>query len=207
MSLIFSRTPVGPVDAEQPLRVADVDQRQRAVVFEVARVEDREHRELLQPRHDAGRRDLALRRDQRDLLAQRDAAARARVRRRARCRTRRRPAPSAARRAPAVAMSDTSGSAAGSTPRISTPRTLSPRVSSACALTYGAAPITSGFLRAACAVRLPVRQRAVGREHLDVRDAPTACGRAPATRSRSSPTARRSAPSRRARCRASRCRR
>ena len=49
-------------------------------------------------------------------------------------------------------MSDTSGSAAGSTPRISTPRTLSPRVSSACALTYGAAPITSGFLRAACAV-------------------------------------------------------
>ena len=33
------------------------------------------------------------------------------------------------------AMSDTSGSAAGSTPRISTPRTLSPRVSSACALT------------------------------------------------------------------------
>ena len=50
-----------------------------------------------------------------------------------------------------VANSDTCGSAAGSTPRIRTPRTLSPRVSSAWALTYGAAPTTSGFLRAASA--------------------------------------------------------
>jgi hypothetical protein len=66
--------------------------------------------------------------------------------------------------------SDTCGSASGTTPRISTPRTVSPRVSNACALTYGAA---SDDLRMPLGGRghgLPVVQRAVDRKHLDVRD-------------------------------------
>jgi hypothetical protein len=59
-----------PLDPEQPFGVADMYQRQRAVVFVVSRVEGPRQRELLEPRHHACRSDLALRRDQRDLFAQ-----------------------------------------------------------------------------------------------------------------------------------------
>ena len=51
-----------------------------------------------------------------------------------------------------LSISDTCGSSAGSTPRSATPLTASWRVSSACASTYGAAPITSLFWRASLAV-------------------------------------------------------
>jgi hypothetical protein len=57
------------VGAEQARRVADVDQRQRAVVLEVTRLEHAHHLELAQPRHHPGRRHVALRRDQRHPVA------------------------------------------------------------------------------------------------------------------------------------------
>jgi hypothetical protein len=47
-------------------RVVHVHQGQRRVVFEMPRVEGAHHRHLLEPRHHAGRRDLAAGRDQRD---------------------------------------------------------------------------------------------------------------------------------------------
>jgi hypothetical protein len=50
-------------------RVLLVDHGQRRVVFVVARIEGADHGELLEPRHHAGRRDLAARRHQRDLVA------------------------------------------------------------------------------------------------------------------------------------------
>ena len=53
------------LDAEQARRVVEVDQRQAAVVLVVAGVEGADDGELLQPRHDAGRRDLAAGRDER----------------------------------------------------------------------------------------------------------------------------------------------
>jgi hypothetical protein len=51
------------------LRVAHVDQREAAVVLVHADLEDADHLEGFQPRHDPGRRHRALRRDQRHLVA------------------------------------------------------------------------------------------------------------------------------------------
>ena len=51
------------VDAEQLGGVVEVDQREPAVVFVVAGVEGADDGELLQARHDAGRRDLAAGQD------------------------------------------------------------------------------------------------------------------------------------------------
>ena len=64
-----SCTPVGPSTRNRLRRVVQVHQRQRAVVLVVAGLEGADHGELLQPRHHAGRRDLAAGRDHRDLVA------------------------------------------------------------------------------------------------------------------------------------------
>ena len=87
--------------------------RQRRVVLVVARIEGADHGELLEARHHAGRRHLAARRHQRDLVADRARTASAPARRPARCRTR--PAP-ACRARPAAQwspMSVTCGSSFG----------------------------------------------------------------------------------------------
>ena len=130
MSAIFRRTPVGPSPRNSLRGIVDVGQTQRAVVFVVAELEDAEDGELLQPRHDAGRRDLALRRDQRDLVAdaQRRARARAAAEDDAELAGLQRVSGSPRTVLPKSA---TLGSASGSMPRTSTPRTASPRVSSA----------------------------------------------------------------------------
>ena len=54
---------------EHPFRVFDVHEGQRRIVFVMPGLEDAGHGELLQARQHAGRRHLALRRDQRHLVA------------------------------------------------------------------------------------------------------------------------------------------
>ena len=143
-----SRTPVGAVERKSLRGVVEVDQREAAVVFVVADLEDADHGELLEPRHHAGRRDLALRRDQRHLVAdahaerarqlgaEHDAELAGHEARRAR------------RRCMCAARSATFASSLGIDAAHDAPRMSSPRASSACAATNGAAPTTCGLLRA-----------------------------------------------------------
>ena len=57
----------------EPLGVLHVDEGQAAVVFEHADLENADHLESFQARHDAGWRHCALRRDQGHLVAGKDA--------------------------------------------------------------------------------------------------------------------------------------
>jgi hypothetical protein len=51
------------------LRVLQVDERQAGIELVLADLEDADHRELLEARNHPGRRDLALRHDQHQLVA------------------------------------------------------------------------------------------------------------------------------------------
>ena len=152
-------------------RVLHVQQRQAAVVLEVAGIEGADHRHLLEARHDAGRRDLPAGRDQRDGVAGAHAQAARQLRRRARCRTSPAPAAPACPAPWSAARSVTCGSRAGSMPRTMAPRMSSPRASRDCAATKGAAPTTSGFARASRSVRCTSGSTPPpGPVDLDVRD-------------------------------------
>ena len=203
MSVSLSRTPVGPSIRNSRCGVADVYQRQRAVVFVVARVERPRQRELLEPRHDARRRDLALRRDQRDLLAEAHAE---RPRELAAQHDAELAVLQGGQRLPPYQRSDVRHRrlcAGFDTANQNAAHRIAAR-QQGLRVDVGRG---ADDLRVAARLALDLTpvDRIAARQILRRARPPTACGHAPATRSRSSPKARRSGPSRRAQCPASKC--
>ena len=171
-SFSFSCTPLGPSRRNSRCASSRWIQRQRAVVLVVAGLEGADHGELLEPRHHAGRRDLAARRDQRHRVAGAHAERARQLRRRARCRQS--PGCSVAQRGVAQLRGQVGDCALPRPARCRAPArraSSSPRASSACA---GDERRRADHLRVRARLRrggLPVGQRAAVRiEHLDVRD-------------------------------------